>query len=206
MRARIVALYTSSELRDAFPAAFERARQRYAAEYAADPLWWRDTVDSLKATLAAFGVHRPDYSIGAWGSSWLRLGYHNSPTPEPDTLRRLNARGRKAFAVLESALEPFRIPWRGEKRWKVSRYGAYYRAGMIPPCPFTGYCADDAFLASVREDIRGGCTVAEALRNLAHVAQRLLETDETYATSADAFEEMAEANGWEFTEGGDDAQ
>jgi hypothetical protein len=74
---------------------------------------------------------------------------------------------------------------------------------MVPPCPFTGYCADDALLASVREDIRGGCTVADALRNLAHVAQRLLEADEIYATSADAFQDMAEAYGWEFTEGGD---
>jgi hypothetical protein len=203
MRARIVPIYTASELRNAFPAAFERARQRYAAEYAECHFWAQETVESLKATLAAFGVHRPDYSVAAWGHSWLRLGYHNSPTPDPYTLRSLNASGRKAFAVLESALEPFRIPWRGARRWTVSRYGAAYRAGMVPPCPFTGYCADDALLASVREDIRGGCTVADALRNLAHVAQRLLEADEIYATSADAFQDMAEAYGWEFTEGGD---
>jgi hypothetical protein len=193
MRARIVALFTATELRQSFPAAFERARQRYAAECVSDPHWARETVESLKATLAAFGVDRPEYSIGAWGYSWIRFAAED----------RLRASGRKAFAVLESALEPFRIPWRGSKRWGLSRYGAAYRAGMVPPCPFTGYCDDDAFLDSVREDIRGGCSVAEALRNLADVAQRLLEADEIYATSADAFQEMAEACGWEFNEGGD---
>jgi hypothetical protein len=195
MREETRTLYTVEELKERFPDAYAKAYRRYKDGACQHEIPWSDEiVDSLKATLKAFGATLKDWSIGAWSNSYLKLD------EGPDSLQ---CSGPRSFAVLERALEPFRIPFVGPKRWTAAKYGKSYRPGMVKPCPFTGVCFDEDFLDSIREDLKAGCTVRQALLNLAHVASRLIEAEQEQMESEEEF--ANQMDGVEFDADGDPA-
>lgn len=185
-------VYSVQELREKFPAAFKRAHERFAqsddGQYTADEVF-----ASLKATVAAFGARLTDWSIGAYSRSYVKVSGID------DVLDLSHGR---AWAKFEQAVAPHRIPWSGPRRREVAKYGAHYRPGMIMPCPFTGVCYDEDMLESIRKDLRGGCTLRDALRNLADTAQRILERDAEYRASEEYFIEHATDHGTEFRANG----
>jgi hypothetical protein len=155
--------------------------------------WADETIDSLKALIKSAELKLKDWGIGAYSHSYVRL----------ESFEGEDLTGKRALAWLENnLLAGLRIPYRGAKRWELARYGSYYRAGMIKPCPFTGYCADDDFLDELRKDIKEGSTVKEAFEALADKARRMLENELDAQQSEEYFKEHADANDYEFTEDG----
>lgn len=186
-------LYTAAELKEHDGEAFERARDRYNDSIAGDIPWMDETVESLKAVFAHAGIRPRDWSIGPCSPCYVTF----------DRFDGDDLTGPRAMAWLENRVfGPLRIPFEGPRRWSLAKYGEYYRPGMVKPCPFTGYCADEDYLESLREYIAGGQTIRDAFKALADVAGRLIESDCESATSEEAFLEAAEVGGWEFDEEG----
>jgi hypothetical protein len=153
-----------------------------------------EVIDSLKACIEHSPFRMGRWEVGPHSPSWMKVeGDENV----------LDLKGPRALAWFENHyLGTLRIPWQGKRRESVRRYGWAYRPGMLEPCPFTGVCYDDDFLEHLIKCLKEGDTVREAFESLAVVAQRLIEAEFDYLTSRDGFLDMAEANGWEFTEEG----
>lgn len=174
-------LYTLAELKAQHPAGYKRAHERHLATCHEIP-WQDETLGSLKAVFKAAGVKLTNWSIGAYSPSFLRCDF-----PHDDVA---DFTGKRAMAWLENHLfGPLRIPWKCKSRWAVSRYGRDYRAGHVPPCPLTGYCADEEYLQSLRDDVRAGSTLKDAFRALADKAQDLLEADDEHARTEEYFDD-----------------
>lgn len=178
---KTIKLYTAEELKKKHPKGFDYALNHF--QNSQDEIFWTDEImDSLKAIFKASGIRLLDWSIGAYSYSSIRFDM------EKDT-RELS--GVRAQAWLENnLLSDLRIPYTGKKRWELSQYGQYYRAGMIKPCPFTGVCFDEDFLESLQNDIKTGSTLGEAYDNLCDVARKLLENELDYQTSEEYFLEQ----------------
>lgn len=182
-RTRTETVYTASELRDHDRAAFNRAWQRYCSNVYDDPAWSSEHGESLGAALAAVGDNPPVI---------------DGPTGADDV--------RRCMAWLENnILSSLRIGYSGAQRSKVARYGCFYRPGMVKPCPWTGYCADETMLDALRQAARSGVSPHEWPRILHEEADRAWEQEVEWQASEDAFVEAADANEWEFCENGERA-
>lgn len=84
---------------------------------------------------------------------------------------------------------------------RISRL--YNKPGEIPDCPFTGMCYDDAVIAQLVKDVRGGDTLREAFEGLAYLYRNTLEKELEYRGEEAQFLETSDANGWEYTEEGE---
>lgn len=181
-------VYSVQELREQFPEGFKRAHERLVqsddGQHTCDEVF-----ASLKATVAAFGASLKDWCIGAYSRSYVKVD------GDDDVLALSHNR---AWAKYEKAVAPHRIPWSGPRRREVAKYGTFYRPDMVEPCPFTGVCYDDDMLESIRKDLRGGCTLRDALRNLADTAQGILEREAEARATEEYFVEYATDNGTEF--------
>lgn len=178
-----ITLYTAEELKSANPEAFEKALERYQNEQA-EVFWADETIESMKEVFKASGIALREYNIDySWPSgSAVRFDMENDV---------FDLTGVRAQAWLENnLLSGLRIPFYGPKRWEVAKYGSYYRPGMIKPCPFTGYCADDDFLESLQKDIKDGECLGDAYKNLAVEAGKMLESELEYQNSEEHFLEQ----------------
>jgi hypothetical protein len=99
-------------------------------------------------------------------------------------------------------LGKLRIPWKGQARTSVRKYGKYYRPGLIHSCPFTGFHADDVYIEALREAVRSGDTLKEAFEGLANECARLLEEEAEYQASEESFVVCSQSNETQFTEDG----
>lgn len=178
-------LYTQQEMRERDEDTYWKAYNRWAEGYFG---WTDEIIESLKAVCEQAGVTIKDYSLGGWSGYKWRF-----EMPEPcmwdadPYLADRNAlnymSGTRALTWFENnILSYLRIPWVGKKRWDLAKYGKYYRPGMVKPCPFTGYCADEDFLNSIVSDIKDGCTLGEAFQNLGRLAHKLIQQE--YSTDA----------------------
>jgi hypothetical protein len=175
------ALLTPKEMLESNSDTYWKAYNRWA-EY--NPAGWSDEiVESLKAICKAAGVTIKDYELGGWDRHTWRI-----TMPEPnmwdadpgcvdyDAIENLS--GPRALTWIENnILSPLRIPWRGTKRWELAKYGKYYRPGMVKPCPWTGYCADEDFIESLISDINSGETLGEAFVNLGRLAHNMIQAE-----------------------------
>ncbi len=207
MRTIETTLYTVKELKELHPAAFQKALEKWERYVDQDPAWMNELFDSLMGTFAAAGVKVNDYQLSTYG-------YHNfvriTMSSEFD-YQVGNLTGRRAMAWLENnLLGKLRISWTA-KRNENRKYNAAYRScgnyrpyepGLVPPAPFTGYCADDDFLNSLKKDLRNGVSLYHAFKNLARVYADLAETEIQNQKSEEYFLDHAEANGYEFNEEG----
>lgn len=180
-------------VRELSPESLERAAEDYVSRLDCIP-WQDETMDSLKACVSHAGFRIRDYSIGAYSRCYLKLDGDDSI---------LDLRGPRALAWFENHyLSSLRIPWAGPGRDKVRRYGYWYRPGMVPPCPFTGYCFDDDCIEHVAKCLKGGDSVREAFESLGQLAGDQWESEMDHLRSPEGFADMAEANGLEFSEDG----
>lgn len=182
-------VYTVHELHDQFPKGYRHALDQHAMFIQQD-----FDVTEVQQSLAAIDK-------AAYYTRWAR---YTNPMDEGESLLT----GRRAWAWLENVvLADLRIPWHpitrpGERR-QNAKYGRYYRAGMVPPCPFTGVAYDDGLLDDLRDSIRAGMTVGDAMRALGDRADRMIEDEIEYQCSDEAFVDACEANDWEFYESGE---
>lgn len=193
MRTMTTTVYTAAELKAGsegdgseaylFGKAFERALERYRKNVYDDPAWASKHRQSLDAVRAAFGSNPPHFDLAT----------------RADDVRRSMA------WVENNVVGPLRqkwIPLQYFKRRNTSRYGAGYRPGHVKPCPFTGYCMDDAFLEYVTVSAKNGDSPADILRSLPDFADAAWNNELDDQASERAFLEAADANGWEFDESG----
>jgi hypothetical protein len=181
--------YTVRELQKGSPEGFARALDEYARQ---ECEWqdWSDEWASLKALDEVVGYQR----------GYARYGATGMGSAEDFT-------GRRAWAWLENVvLADYRIPWepisRPGRRRKVAGYGSHYRAGMVEPCPFTGFYMDELLIEDLRESLRAGMSVGDAMRVLQAEVVRVIDDEMDYRTSEEAFVEKATDLDWEFTSSG----
>lgn len=178
---KTVNVYSPDELKEVNPRGFERALERWRGQNDEIP-WSDEIIGSLKAIFEASNIALRDYEISAFSYSHVSFDMGTD-------VKGLS--GNRALAWLENnLLADLRIPFTGEKRWDLSKYGQGYRAGMIKPCPFTGYCADDDFIESLIEDIKAGETISEAYHSLAQKAGKMFESEAEYQNSEENFLEQ----------------
>lgn len=196
MKQIIINTYTAQELKGEFPKGFERAHEQYKRScYDYGIAWTDEIMESMKQVFEhTDGIRLKDYDIGYRG---------RGVTVSFDQDEAEDLSGARAQAWIENnLLYKLRIPYEGKERKRLAQYGQYYRPGMIKPCPFTGYCADDDYLDSLRDDIKAGCTLREAFENLGNVAERLIDSEWEDQLSEEYFIDHASANGWTFDEDG----
>lgn len=166
---KTIKVYTPAELKRKNPEGFERAWESFKQDELCDLPWGGEIIDSLKATFKAAGLGKIHYEIGAYSYSYVQFEMD-------DDVRNLE--GQRALAWLENnLLGSLRIPFTGSQRWELSKYGKYYRSGMIKPCPFTGVCFDEDMIESLLKDIKAGDSLGDAFSNLASVAAKLMEAE-----------------------------
>lgn len=199
MRQETRTLYSASELKEKFPDAFERAHRDFCNDQT-EILWDGEIMDSLKGIFSAANVNLRDYSIdGICGHSTVKFDMENEI---------FGMTGKRAFAWIENnLLSKLRIPQtslsvKTSKRRELAQYGSYYRAGMVKPCPFTGYCADDDFIEALLKDIKSGECLGDAFKGLADAAGKMREAENDYQQTEEYFLDHAEANDYEFDENG----
>lgn len=195
MRTIIKNVYTFNELSDE---AKEKAISNYR-DSNTEIFWVDETLESLKGLFEnCNGIKLKDYSLGEC-NSWIRVDFTNEEVE--------NVSGKRALAWIENNLLcNIRIPVNslavnGTRR-KLAQYGRYYRAGMIKPCPFTGYCADDDFLDSLLKDIKEGSDLKTAFEGLASEYQKIINNEIEYQNSEEYITEHLEVNEYEFDENG----
>ena len=158
MRTQTITLYSLSELKEAYPEAYKRVLSQ----------WKNRTVEPDPDVWHCLAVIRDRVGKLTQGQAQLT--------------------GRRAWAWLENTLlAPHRIPWTDPERWHLTKYGSWYRAGMVKPCPFTGVCYDESYLEDIRDSIRLGHTVGDAMSIfLNQRAEALADEDVTYQLSENA--------------------
>lgn len=203
MKTKIIELYTAEELRDKFPEAFERALARHARYMSEQDAGIRgsEILDSIKGACRAAGIEIEDYSLSSYRPSSLtvRFSGHYDGYGDPGDLS-----GPRAVAWLENnLLGPCRITPKKAAEYRAKKYGRYYRAGLIEPCPFTGACYDDDIIERLARCIKEGGTLREAFEGLADYYREQLESEIEAGSTAEAFIERAAANDMEFREDGE---
>lgn len=195
MKTKTINIYSASELQQENKHAFENAHEGYEQDcYNWGIAWTSEIIDSLNAVFDASGINLSDYSIDSYSHSYVKFDMN-------DDTRDLQ--GARAQAWLENnLLSGLRIDYASAKRWELSKYGSYYRAGMIKPCPFTGVCYDEDFLDALRDSVRAGATIGEAYDNLAELARKLFENEWDDQLSEEYFVDHADSNEWEYDEDG----
>jgi len=191
MKTKTINIYSFNELSEE---AKEKALQDYREEQT-EIFWIDETIESLKGLFKnCDGISLKDYSLGEY-QSWLKVDFTNEEVE--------NFTGKRAFAWLENnLLSNIRISYYGEKRKELRQYGQYYRAGMIKPCSFTGYCADDDLLDDLIKEVKEGCDLKTAFEGLASTIQRIIQNEVEYQNSEEYIAEHFEANEYEFDEEG----
>lgn len=187
-----IRVYTAAELKRKNPQAFEKALEHFRSHNDEIP-WQGEIIDSLKALFKhTNGISNlRDWSIDAYGYSYVKFEF------DQDEAGGLT--GNRALAWLENnLLGDLRIKFMPygridkEHHWKSSRaelskYGQYYRPGMIRPCPFTGVCFDEDYIESLQKSIKAGDTLKDAFAELADVAAKLFQAEIEYQNSEEYF-------------------
>lgn len=196
MRTKTIKLYSINELSED---AREHALKKYR-ENQTEIFWSEEIFESLKGLFnACSGVSLKDYSLEQF-NSWIKVEFDREESKE--------LTGKRAIAwINNNLLVNIRIPENSlsdkGKRSELAKYGRYYRAGEIKPCPFTGYCADDDFLDSLLKDVKEGTDLKTAFEGLATEYQRILNDEIDYQNSEEYIIEHMEINEYEFTEDGE---
>lgn len=179
--------YRVEELEVVFPKAYRNAYETYANDVAPYLEGWEgEIIDSLRTLSANAGV-----DLGRWEIDPTYS--YCTPTfpgeedycyiPRKGHIARL--KGARAMSWVENnLLSPQRVPYtalsRSKMRQTYLKYGPEYRAGKVPPCPFTGVFSDDVLLETLLTSLRKGETLWDAWQAMIVECARLIEEDRVY--------------------------
>jgi len=191
MKTKTINIYSYSELSKE---AKEKALQKYR-EYNQEIFWQEEMLESLKGLFKnCSGISLKDYSLGEY-NSWIKVDFTNEEVE--------NFTGKRAMAWIENnLLYNIRISYYGEKRKELRKYGSYYYAGKIKPCPFTGVCYDEDLLDDLLKEIKEGTDLKTAFEGLATIYQKIINDEIEYENSEEYIREHFEANEYEFDKEG----
>lgn len=184
---KTIKVYTPKELKRKNPEGFERAHEWYRT-HETEIHWSEEIIDSLKAIFKASGISLRDWSIDAYGYSYVKFDMESETR---------DLTGQRALAWIENNL----IGDLRERRTFISRVKKYEqwhdftRYGNVPSCPFTGVCFDEDYIEALFKSINDGDSLGEAYDNLANVAARLFDAEIEHQNSEEYFLEC----GLEFT-------
>ncbi len=201
-----ITVYTAKELKEDFPEGFERAHQEFAEGEAEFCPWQEEIVGSLKKTFEFAGLNLTNWSLGAYGNSWVKF---TMPTywseladceilVEEYTGQRAMNWLKDAFGIKSAKL----VHYKNHLGKPAKRYDFKEKSGEPWDCPLTGMCFDYNFVESLFMDVHDGQNLEDAFRGLAGKCETMLEAELTYSQSEENFLEMASANNWEYTEDG----
>ena len=191
---RKIDAYTIEELKEQFPAAYDKASEEFKKDISNDPYlpWQEEIMGSLKATFKHAGVSLQDWSIGVYSYSHVKffIPAYWSELAEEDMLVD-DYEGKSAYKWLKDAfdLKSYkRVAYKNHLGKPAHRYDFKKLDGTDWSCEFTGYCADHDFLESLFESVAcDGLNIKDAFRNLADVAAKLFENEEEYMMSEEYF-------------------
>lgn len=179
-------LYSAAELREAHPKGFSRALERWQRSTCGDPHWRDEYRDSLKGALDAIGDAPPTIDgpirVMAWFENHILAPLRLPYVP--------GAFGGRPGIDNDSSPRT--------RRRRQSKYGAEYRPGHVEPCPWTGFCVDDAILDYMRTLARDGVSPHNWRRLIESRVDRLWDDEVSSQCTADYFIAAAEANEYEF--------
>lgn len=184
-------LYTYSELS---PAAQEQAYEEWI-ESGPEYFWESENRASLTEFCATFPVKVTDYEYGGY-----RPGHISWKFTESGDVAELSGVRLRTY-LLNRYASIFR-------RLKQYRKGDYLRYSRMQfeakDCPFTGYCMDESLLRHIRAFIQkpDSRTFYDLLNDCLNEWVTDCAADVEYQQSEEQFAELAEANGYEFTENG----
>lgn len=200
MKTHIVTTYTATELQKQFPDGFRHAHERWLDR--GEIFWQEEIFESLKTCVESAGLKLRDWNLGICNrSNGIDVSFPQEGAEELS--------GPRAMAWLENNLfGKLRISFTARDRWAKAKYNRgmserFYMAGKVPPCPLTGYCADEDYLDALRASVRKGETLKEAFEGLADTYVEILEREQEDQDSEEYFVEHADANDWQFTEDGE---
>jgi len=201
MRTAEVKVYKFEELGD-------EAKERALRDYTENGFhyeWWDCTEEFFKQCLKALGIEVDQTFFSGFDIQGDGASFDGGFTFRKDwreVLEKITTGGRlydaciEAGQTLEEAQTRYlEIPEDDRDGDAigcdiVARKGRYCHSGMM----------DIAFIDSTEED---GETILQALTELADEYYFILRDEWEYLTSAEALQETAEANGWEYDESGD---
>lgn len=180
-----VRLYTIEELKEQRPETYERLYEQHRSDAAYwDLPWLTETVDSLKAFVEAVDFKLSDYCFSTYRSHMTVHSRYDPPSDIEDLC------GARAYAYIMNCLERYRIPYgcRHKKYKDYMKYGKWYRAGKLPPAPFTGFYTDDIYIEKTLDYVLKHGTLKEAIESLADTITSVLQEDEEQQLSEESFE------------------
>lgn len=185
-------LFTFDELSDDVK---EKVLQEFRERNSREIFWQEEIFQSLKELFKnCNNITLKNYQLGGQGSH-LKLEFNYDEVADFS--------GSRAMAWIENnLLSDLRISFTGTKRREYRKYGKYYYAGKIKPCPFTGYCADEDYLEKLIKSIKSGMTLKDSFCDLAEVYNKLVEQEEEFQTSDGYIKEEIAACEYEFTADG----
>lgn len=220
MRVIKTKVYGIKHLKRYYPAAFERAHEKYRETLELDYVQ-EEMLDSLKGLFDAAGVKMRDWSLGAYNRG------NNIRVEFPGDGGAAELSGPRAQAWVENnILGPLRAPYglprvkkgaplpKGFTRgWDpvtrsvgvedTGHITRWTRPGAVPSCPFTGVCYDEDFLEEMIKGVKDGRTLKDAFEDLVDVFGWMLEDEYEYQGKAEQFLEAADVNGYEYTKDGE---
>lgn len=131
----------------------------------------------------------------------LEVDRDGDPKRFPDEVGPFQ-KGRAMAWAENNLVGPLRIPWKGDKRNKVREYGNAYYAGKVPPCPWTGFYADDVFLSAFLDAVRKGKSLNDAAQELPAAFRELVRQEWDQYLSEETIRGDLEQTGAEFLESG----
>jgi len=132
-----------------------------------------------------------DYSLGEYNS-------YITVKIDVDNYEDFSLKRNMAW-IENNLLQYIRIPFYGEKRKELRKYGNHYYAGMIKPCPFTGICYDEDFLYDLIDNIKSGMDLKSSFEALATTYQKIIQDELQSMQSEEYIRDSFIANDIEFT-------
>lgn len=154
--------------------------------------WANEMLESLKGLFnVCDGIKLKDYSLGDQ-RSFIDVEFSQEEAGKLS--------GKRAFAWIENnLLSKIRVPYYGNARQDLKKYGNAYYAGHVKPCPFTGFYFDENLLESLLKDIKEGSTLKTAFEGLAQEYEKTLNNEIEYVNSDEYIRQELRENDDNFT-------
>ena len=214
MRTRTEKIRTIDELNET---EVEQAHEKYLTGEIDDMAWDAEYKESLAAFERATGINVTRWSLGP--ARHYDIEYPSEISDLSVTGIRLRTWILNHWDWFFTAKKHYNVPKREDMLNRTkNRARKWHNARLVEEessCPFTGYCGDEDLLDPLRKFLAEGfkadearpvtqrSTLTDLLDDCVRSWLKSFEEDYEYQHTLECFKEMAETDGWEFTENGE---